>query len=757
MVGVAGGGGPNRHQRWYQRMAAALGNKRGDTDSAGPGEKFGERDGIGAGDAGGTDQRAGDCARGAGVGDAERGGVRECDGAAGRPGHPQQPKGRLSRPPVVTGPAASVQQHAVAVGGGQVLQAGQDIHYYEAVSAVAAEVVSVAAPVGRLVSEVRGRARLIDTVAGVVREGSGRVVVLNGAGGYGKTTVALRVVKEVADTVTVWWVDATSTAGVMRGLAEVALQAGANAQRVAAAWYGQGSAPDVLWAALHAVAERWVLVFDNADDPRVLAASGGRVLDGTGWLRTPPAGRGTVIVTTRDRGPTTWGNNAVHYPVRSLDPVDGGKVLRDFAPSAGDATQAEALSVRLGGLPLALHAAGSYLTATSRTPGLPGLTAARSFADYTVAWEELTVVPSVGIEVAERETVSRTWELSLDLLAARGHPLARRLLRLLACLGPAPVPHFLLDASVLAGSPLFEAITAPQVADLLAALDDLGLLDADIPSVGEHFESLTDAETLGVRLHPVIRETNRHQPDLIENRAAYTALCLGLLDQATTDLDGRDPSSGRRWWSLLALITHAETWTFTPPTMGQTDPTSSVAATLATVEHRAADFCSAAGLHSQALWLYYYALGHRIRTLGVEHPDTDSTRQNLFLVQKRGVPDDAEAAYRDILTIIRRVRGAEHPDALITRDPLAGLLRAQGALAVLNKHDPEGLLDLGAPKDEYQPEAADFARRLGTGQPITPDVVIEMWERWFGPGSSYVRNATTAELDEVAAELDALR
>ncbi|HEX3785242.1 MAG TPA: hypothetical protein VHX38_36765 [Pseudonocardiaceae bacterium] len=76
---------------------------------------------------------------------------------------------------------------------------------------------------------------------------------------------------------------------------------------------------------------------------------------------------------------------------------------------------------------------------------------------------------------------------------------------------------------------------------------------------------------------------------------------------------------------------------------------------------------------------------------------------------------------------------------------------------VLNAHDPAGLLNAGAPDDEYTPEAEDFASRLREGQPITRQVVIDVWERWFGPDSGYVQLATPEDLDSLAATLDALR
>ncbi|ALG14320.1 hypothetical protein [Kibdelosporangium phytohabitans] len=81
----------------------------------------------------------------------------------------------------------------------------------------------------------------------------------------------------------------------------------------------------------------------------------------------------------------------------------------------------------------------------------------------------------------------------------------------------------------------------------------------------------------------------------------------------------------------------------------------------------------------------------------------------------------------------------------------------QAVRAVLNEHDPEGLLDLGAPDDEYDFEAEDFVRLLAHGDAIEPAVVVDVWERWFGPASVYVSSATPAEIARLAADLNALR
>ncbi len=75
---------------------------------------------------------------------------------------------------------------------------------------------------------------------------------------------------------------------------------------------------------------------------------------------------------------------------------------------------------------------------------------------------------------------------------------------------------------------------------------------------------------------------------------------------------------------------------------------------------------------------------------------------------------------------------------------------------ILNRHDPEGLLASGAPEDEYDPEAEEIAGRLRGGRTVTPHVLVEVWERWFGPSSSYDTTVNAHELATLAAELNTL-
>lgn len=53
---------------------------------------------------------------------------------------------------------------------------------------------------------------------------------------------------------------------------------------------------------------------------------------------------------------------------------------------------------------------------------------------------------------------------------------------------------------------------------------------------------------------------------------------------------------------------------------------------------------------------------------------------------------------------------------------------------VVNELDPEGLLDMGTPQDEYASEI-DSLTSLAVRQDLTEHSVLTVWERAFGPGS----------------------
>jgi hypothetical protein len=70
----------------------------------------------------------------------------------------------------------------------------------------------------------------------------------------------------------------------------------------------------------------------------------------------------------------------------------------------------------------------------------------------------------------------------------------------------------------------------------------------------------------------------------------------------------------------------------------------------------------------------------------------------------------------------------------------------------LNAHDLLGVLDLGAPADEYDPEMRDFVRLIAAGTAITPEVVADVWHNWFGEPSE-LPGPPTSGMAALAADL----
>lgn len=559
------------------------------------------------------------------------------------------------------------------VAGGHVMQAARDEHRHFLATSETAErlVASVTPPVWDSRSPLRGRDHLVGELVEIAFAKVGaterRVWVLHGLGGCGKTAIAMEVANRARDGfVKAWWVRAADQSSLVAGMRAVARAAGASESEL-----HYRHAGDVLWEQLNRLEEPWLLVIDNADDPSILAPDYGELADGTGWLR-PVRRRGLVVATSRQRDPAAWGPWVNLQPVDGLPGSDGAGVLIDLVPNAGSLEDAQALSDRFEGLPLALRLAGSYLAKAKEpfpwgetTPGT-----VTTFAEFRAALDTRFAVlftPS-GADPDERrrrrEDITLTWEMSLDLLSRRGVPEARPLLRLLACFGEAPIPlRELLDPATLARSPLFPGLTPQRLWQVLQELHGVRLVDLDL------------ANGTAV-LHFLVRSTNRAHPDIVGNVEPYQRLLVDLLNHAVADLH---PDRPRDWSLWHALAPHCKS----PLQLdhGLDGHPAGAIARLTLPAYRAARYLVATGLYTEAEAEYRRVLDVRRRALGDEHPDTLATRHWLaYAMQLRGNLTQAEDEYRFVLESQRRQLGEDDPATLETRRHLASLLQDRGRL-----------------------------------------------------------------------------
>jgi tetratricopeptide (TPR) repeat protein len=575
---------------------------------------------------------------------------------------------------------------------------------------------SVTVPLGRLPIEVRGRDSLlaelrVSTTRRLLRRHQAGVVwVLAGMGGLGKSTVALATAQvALARGWRAWWVTATDLASLQGCMLEVLRQLGAPEPVLRSVQEGSPVAADRAWEFLngpHAAGSRWLLIFDNADDPDVLAAPGAATpADHAGWLRRGPSG--VVIVTTRNKNPQTWGPWVAWRELSPLDEAAAAGVLTDLCPGIGgpNSDQAVALGRRLGGLPLALHLAGSYLSSP--------FARWHSFEDYRRALDEAG--PSgVLVDLDEsgdpaRNTIWHTWDLSLDALAAGGRPQARPVMLLLSCYAPAtPIPLSLLQATLMDDllgeqpaaiasgnadrSAEVQGRQERRLRDVLRGLSDTGLIDIANPH--NHGSGPT------ITVHPVVADVNRGKlmttarPELFRTGQA----AVRLLGAVAGNANSAHPADWPTWQGLFPHLAALLGWL-----SNYLDATS--LSNLLDTSAQAADAVRSSGNPAAAEMLARACLAVAAR-LGPDHAASLTARQRLaHAVGDQGRNGEAETMYSLLLADQERVLGADHDSTFVTRRGLAWSIECQG------RHGEAGQI--------YQELLSDQERTLGDKHPDT--------------------------------------
>lgn len=554
---------------------------------------------------------------------------------------------------------------------GRVYQASGDQHitehhhYGADVSGVSPD--SVRRPAfGRPPVALRNREQLMNRLRGAIdADTRGQVYVLHGMGGCGKTAVAYSLFQYASterDRVGLW-VNASDKAALRGGMLAVAADRGASEGELQAARSGLRAAADLVWERLDDSDQPWLLVLDNADDPAILQ---------DGWLRTSP--RGTVLVSTRQSAPHWWPYAELHH-VGVLPRQAAAQVLCDLAPEAGTAEDAAEIAEKLGRLPLALTLAGGFLSHQVIQPWTMTQYGSRLDGREQVGLIDRGAVPHQGQD--SRQLVSRTWQLSLDALAAQGFQESTALLRLLACYGSDPLP-----LSVLSG-PHLAALLPQERAE--AALR--GLLDHSLTA-------LVDVGVRCIRTHGVLLASvaaGTPAPRL----PGICATAAKLLNTVVPTV----PEPGQNDLKLRLLAPHVLALmrqTEEEPTVAEA---LDVAVRLATSLHRDGDYLAALELVSAAGDLAEPVVGreHRLVLTAQERAGRALLRLGRF--------EESVSVHRRVLNERERLFGVADADTLSS---------CLGINMVLQELDQgsEGLPLL-------RRAAAGRRKLLGPGHPLT--------------------------------------
>ncbi|KAF2730287.1 HET-domain-containing protein, partial [Polyplosphaeria fusca] len=235
-------------------------------------------------------------------------------------------------------------------------------------------------------------------------------VVLHGLGGIGKTQLAIEYVRRHKEKHTaIFWLNANNENSLQlsfRGIAQQVLRSHPST-RVLSSVDLDGELDRVadavkVWLDLQGNA-RWLLIYDNYDNPRISNNSDHLTVDIRQYL--PESDQGSIIITTRSASVAEGRRLYVQKLIRL---EDGLKILANTSRREGiiNDPSARELVSKLDGLPLALSTAGAYLEHVTD-----------SFTEYLrlyeASWLELQTT-SPTLSSYEDRSLYTTWQVTFD-------------------------------------------------------------------------------------------------------------------------------------------------------------------------------------------------------------------------------------------------------------------------------------------------------------------------------------------------------
>jgi ATP-dependent DNA helicase RecG len=402
---------------------------------------------------------------------------------------------------------------------------------------------------------------------------------------------------------------------------------------------------------------RWLLVYDNADNAADRDA-----------LRAclPHPGVHHVLITSRLH---TW----AQMPTLRLDVWTGEQALpflRERLPDAHE-TQLLALNAALGGLPLALEQACTFIN-NNQFP----------LADYITRINAAEQAPALLDEHASPQcarSVTATLSLAFDKLSAP----AQALLQLCGWLAPEPIPEYLFTENPDALPPILQPIARDQIKwrKTVAELHNYALCQVRDITMTDHAGNGGTVEKCLV-LHRLTQAAVRSgggkaTGDAQDARATHNAVAaISVVIILLCAVFPSEPQHPRHWPRCRALMPHIQVLQQYDAQDGQSQVSYAWL-----LNQLALYLKSGPALWGESQRLDRLSLAISQTALGEEHPDTLASMNNLAttLWQQGDLPG-ARSLHEKTLDIRIRVLGADHPDTLASMNNLAATLWHQGDL-----------------------------------------------------------------------------
>jgi tetratricopeptide (TPR) repeat protein len=484
-----------------------------------------------------------------------------------------------------------------------------------------------------------------------------RRFVLFGMGGSGKTQICLQYVYThrdryidayplicsyiLADTIDrywgVFWIDASSHDSILLSIKQMASVLGLQQNT------------ESVRRELANTTHTWLMVFDNADNPKVSL---------TGYF--PTGGRGDVIVTSR--------NPACHQ-YSTVGSEEIGRMAHDEAHvllsktaygqvdiSKDIATAIRQLVDVLGCLALAVAQAGAYIRETQCTP-------VEYLQIYDRRHEELLSFLPTHSGTDYKHTVYTTWQVSIDAIAStpgEASAGALKIVRLVCFLHYDQIPLEVFFRALNGDQTQEDAAWLPWPSTLTDPLDVRHAVREAVTLLAS-FSLLTRDTNASLSLHPLVHEWCRKR--IGEDKQRMCCLhAISLLGRSVNWNFTTEDYTFRR-----KMASHVQTclqqWQNAQGGIeeGQARHWGALALVL-----------SENGFTGKAIQLEEPLLQLRKSKLGPDHPDTLQSMNNLAIrYAEAGRREEALKLSEEVVQLRKSKLGPDHPDTLQSMNSLA--------------------------------------------------------------------------------------
>jgi tetratricopeptide (TPR) repeat protein len=462
-------------------------------------------------------------------------------------------------------------------------------------------------------------------------------IVLYGLGGVGKTQLVVEYAYQQQSSFdVVWWIRSDQSHTLVGDYAALAtvLDLAKNTET------DHNAAIDAAKQWLKSN-QRWLIIFDNADDPAMVS----------GYL--PKVGKGGVLITSRSR---VWRRHATAMlEVPTLSSDDAVKFL---LARTGDANRqaARIIAERLGNLPLALEQAGAYVEETG--------VAASAYVEKLRQRPEK--IFAEGQPPDYEQTVLTTWQVSLDRIRQDSLD-AVDLLNLCAYLSPDAIPDELFHRGAdLLPTSLGAAIRNEQLDEIIGVPRRYSLVSRS----GETFS-----------MHRLVQDVIRGGLDN-EQQRRWATVAVRLVERSFPP----DSADTRNWDACQRMIPHALA------VAEHSDELQVARGELSLLLDRAALYLRLRGQFKMAKEAYERVFSIDEAIYGPKHLSIATDLNTLgSSLQDLGELARSRQCYIRALDITRTLLGRDHPRVAVSLNNLGSVEQEAGNLAVARDWLKQGL------------------------------------------------------------------